>query len=862
MSRHLTQPRPQVPHPGFERGNAPSREGVLREGGALPQAAGGFPSTTPTPTNTSATSASPAPMRIGAQVRDRLLFTTAGLSADEARAAFAPPRTLGAPEELQLAMDGHLEECGVYNLLQHALDLGLGAAEIAPQFPGYAYLSGLAQNPLIRAGVETTADEMTRRWIRLARHGGGEPAAGRAAALDTMLDARLDTMLDAFDLQGLCNRAAALCDYFGGCLVYIDTGEYDAEILRAPLMLDPATFPKGSLRGFTLVEPLNVYPGPYNARDPLRADYFAPTAWWVAGRLIHASRFLYFTANETPLLLRPAYNFFGIPTAQLALDYVGHFTQNRECASRLLNKFSLTALKTNMSGILQGGAADDLDARMAYFVQKQSNDGCFVLDKDSEDLVKLETPLAGVTDIVRQSLEFVAAIFRLPVTKFLGLSPAGFNPTGEAERRNLYDYLASRQEKVLRAPLQHALEVLQMNAFGRVDPGLTFEFVGLNPEDDGGGDGGDGDDGNGNKGNNGKRSLGSACGENSAGRAGTPGSGGPAPANMALALGADDKNDFKESEHPRDKDGKFSAGPGGGGGSATTATTAPAAGEGGEGEETLLSPAAPPPGRFETGTQPQSGGEAKSEEALPKDLSTKEGTRGGLGAEHDYSKDSQKTYKFFDTKLIDMDGFLNWEEKSTKGWKHSEYREIAKTLLDEALPEKFSKKIGGHKTLREFFRAASLSDEEMEAACLGMIYMESNGDPECKNSITSASGLMQVTRAAAKEVEVSYDELSIPKQGIQAGLRYLAYSMQRTSANGKNYDLARGVAGYVAGSGKAKGNIPKDNDVTREVMVVMSVSGRLEELRGRLDHPYGDRLIDYALATPEERKALKAGMKN
>ena len=129
------------------------------------------------------------------------------------------------------------------------------------------------------------------------------------------------------------------------------------------------------------------------------------------------------------------------------------------------------------ASILQGGTADDLDARLAYFVQKQSNDGCFVLDKDSEDLVKLETPLAGVTDIVRQSLEFVAAIFRLPVTKFLGVSPAGFNPTGEAERRNLYDYLAGRQEKVLRAPLQRALEVLQMDVFGGVDARLTFDFA-------------------------------------------------------------------------------------------------------------------------------------------------------------------------------------------------------------------------------------------------------------------------------------------------------------------------------------------------------------------------------------------------
>ncbi len=169
--------------------------------------------------------AAPAPMRIGAQLKDSLQFAGVNPPHVETHVAFAPPRTLGAPEELQMAMDEHLEDCGVYGLLQHALDLGLGAAEIAPQFPGYAYLSGLAQNPLIRAGIETTADEMTRRWIKLTLRGGGEPDAGRAAALSALMD--------AFDLQGLINRAAAMTDYFGGCLVYIDTGERD-ETSRAP----------------------------------------------------------------------------------------------------------------------------------------------------------------------------------------------------------------------------------------------------------------------------------------------------------------------------------------------------------------------------------------------------------------------------------------------------------------------------------------------------------------------------------------------------------------------------------------------------------------------------------------------------
>ena len=93
-------------------------------------------------------------------------------------------------------------------------------------------------------------------------------------------------------------------------------------------------------------------------------------------------------------------------------------------------------------------------------------------------------------------------------------------------------------------------------------------------------------------------------------------------------------------------------------------------------------------------------------------------------------------------------------------------------------------------------------------------------------------------------------------------LRYLAYSLYQTrSLNPESYDLARGVAGYQSGPFGVKGNIPKGREATREVIVVMNVLGRPEELRGRLDHPYGDRLIDYTLATPEEREALKQGMK-
>ena len=101
----------------------------------------------------------------------------------------------------------------------------------------------------------------------------------------------------------------------------------------------------------------------------------------------------------------------------------------------------------------------------------------------------------------------------------------------------------------------------------------------------------------------------------------------------------------------------------------------------------------------------------------------------------------------------------------------------------------------------------------------------------------------------------------------QAQLYKQAYHHLRTPIRPWNikYTIANlkasSVAGYHSGPNRANGNIPKGREATREVIVVLNILGRPEELRGRLDHAYGDRLIDYTLATPEEREALKAGMK-
>ena len=93
-----------------------------------------------------------------------------------------------------------------------------------------------------------------------------------------------------------------------------------------------------------------------------------------------------------------------------------------------------------------------------------------------EDIVTVTTSLAGVTDVVRLSLELMPIMFRQPLTKFLGISPGGMNATGESDENNWNEYVLSQCEKQLRKPVKRLLELIQYDLFGEVDECIDFIF--------------------------------------------------------------------------------------------------------------------------------------------------------------------------------------------------------------------------------------------------------------------------------------------------------------------------------------------------------------------------------------------------
>lgn len=385
---------------------------------------------------------------------------------------FALPVTMsGVSKDEYKEMNMAFDSAGGFNaiyesLTQHAYDLGQYPIT---SFVGYGVLQQIAQQGLIRACIQTVSDDLSRKWIKI--DGCDDPQKLEI----------IENELKKLHIKDLFHKAVTTTGYMGGAFIFIDTGEDD---LTLPLAINDlsAELKEGSKVKFVVVDPVNVSPIEYNCIDPLRDDYMRPRMWQVLGKRVHASRLLSFVENQPPMLLKPNYNFLGIPQAQILWDYVMHFNQTRASTARLLEKISLLVVQTDMDAVLSDEHGIELfDAKMEFLERYRNNDSVFVCDKESEGVMNVQTTIAGCTDVVRQSLELIACINRTPAVKLLGISPSGFNATGESDLKNYYDYIASKQE-LYREQIQTIINVIQLCEFGNIDPAITFKFEPLNEE--------------------------------------------------------------------------------------------------------------------------------------------------------------------------------------------------------------------------------------------------------------------------------------------------------------------------------------------------------------------------------------------
>lgn len=261
----------------------------------------------------------------------------------------------------------------------------------------------------------------------------------------------------------------------GGCLVYMDFGLSAAELAK-PLNLDKINCRQ--FKGFRHIDPINVVALDVNTVDVSAADYMQPKQWYVIGLgTVDASHFLKWEANAPELPMRPMTMYFGMPLTQLIKQDVANANMVSQGVANMVNRFRFTYLKTDESNFVTNNAGQ-FRAKLDFMGLVQNNYNVCPL-KSSEEVIQLTTSLAGLAENVEGCYLQVSAKTNIPFTELMGKSAQGMDATGAGDRRKWYDQCKMEQQSAK----PHILIMYGICAGAASDDGkfVKFEDYVFNP---------------------------------------------------------------------------------------------------------------------------------------------------------------------------------------------------------------------------------------------------------------------------------------------------------------------------------------------------------------------------------------------
>lgn len=268
---------------------------------------------------------------------------------------------------------------------------------------------------------------------------------------------------------------------YGGAGIYFSIKNDDPE-----LPLDPSTVQQGSLEFATVLSRSVLVAGDVEL-DPLSEDYGKPKWYEVSGeksgsQRIHPSRLAIFVGNEllTPQEVIGAHQCWGDSVLLAAYEAVRNADSTASNIASLVYEAKVDVLQIpDLADVMANPRQRELlETRVVLAGMLKGNNGMLVIDGE-EQYTQKTFQFNGLPEISYQALQAVSGAADIPLTRFLGQSPAGLNSTGESDLKNYYDAISGVQELVVTPALHRLDESLVRSALGDRPPEVSFQWSSL-----------------------------------------------------------------------------------------------------------------------------------------------------------------------------------------------------------------------------------------------------------------------------------------------------------------------------------------------------------------------------------------------
>ena len=334
----------------------------------------------------------------------------------------------------------------------------------------YAECAFLASDSIINNAITKYSNEILRK-------GGNIIINCDDMDIKESLRQKLEKRLQELDFTSVLNEAIKTSLSFGGALIFIDINAKD---LAEPLYDKAKIMSKNKIQGLRVIPPYLCGASEVETANPLNADFMKPKKWFIAGNagVVDSSRVIPLVMFDAPSLIKPLFNFFGISLTQFMKSYVASADIARQSLSDMLLRFRSEIIKSDLIKINPTEAVSRAKA-----INKQKNNNALILLTKDEEYIQSITPLSGLDKLIAQLQENVAVSARLPSVKLLGLTPSGFNATGDFDLASYYDEIMSLQNSIIKPAVEQILNLLIKEA-GWDDITATYEFHTLEKSSD------------------------------------------------------------------------------------------------------------------------------------------------------------------------------------------------------------------------------------------------------------------------------------------------------------------------------------------------------------------------------------------
>jgi len=313
-------------------------------------------------------------------------------------------------------------------------------------------------NWLFSKGIKIPIEDGVREWIDLVHN---DPKV-----VNDMWD-----LLYQHDFKNKFATAAMWARVFGGAaLLFI----FDSEDMSEPL--DVSRVKKGSLKNILVLDRYFLTARDINT-DLMSSNFGLPDSYIVSrsGTIVHHTRVVPFFGLKTSIYDFEASGFWGIPVTQRVFSAIADTTEVSHGISSLVQESNIDVYQIKgLNELVAMSESDIVLKRLRIMNEMKSYINGVVLDAE-DSFTKRSNTFSELPAIDDRFLQKVAGAFDIPMTRLLGISPAGQNSTGVSDLRNYYDNISAMQENEWRFKIDRCLAMVRASLGATDDLDFTFK---------------------------------------------------------------------------------------------------------------------------------------------------------------------------------------------------------------------------------------------------------------------------------------------------------------------------------------------------------------------------------------------------